>query len=123
MVIEEHSSESSLVNLILAVQQLLSDMSTAKDFSELYHYSQQLTTHGSCGPTLHSMTVFVMLITLFIYIRTSNWDLRMASLKSMAPFFSAYDRPCYQKLVPRHIAVVLQYPKEVIHCLKAGGSQ
>lgn len=45
----------------------------------------------------------------------------MYSLKCMAPLFAAYDRPCYQKLLPRHIADLQIYPEEVIDCLKAGG--
>ena len=39
----------------------------------------------------------------------------------MAPLFSAYDRPCYQKLIPRHIADIYSYPEDIIHCFKRGG--
>ena len=39
----------------------------------------------------------------------------------MAPLFSAYDRSCYQKLVPSHIADIQCYPNEVHQCFKAGG--
>lgn len=45
----------------------------------------------------------------------------MFSLKSMALLFSAYDRPCYQRLLPKHIADIQKYPDEVVHCFRAGG--
>lgn len=39
----------------------------------------------------------------------------------MAPLFSAYDRHCYQKLIPRHIADIESFPTEVAQCFEAGG--
>ena len=58
-------------------------------------------------------------VCLFLAIRTSNWDLRVASLKMMAPMFAAYDRPCYQKLVPN----IQCYPDELLTCFRAGALQ
>lgn len=60
-------------------------------------------------------------VGLFLSIRTSNWDLRLSSIKTMAPLFFAYDRPCYQRLVPDHLADLLSYPREIIDCFRAGG--
>ena len=45
----------------------------------------------------------------------------MSSLKCMVPLFSAYDRPCYQRLLPTDIADLQKYPDEVVDCLQAGG--
>ena len=33
---------------------------------------------------------------------------------------STYDHPCYQKLLPRHIADLQSYPSKVLKCLNAG---
>ena len=51
----------------------------------------------------------------------SNWDLRVASLKGMAPLFAAYDRPCYQKLIPNHLAGIECYDDQILQCFRAGG--
>lgn len=43
-------------------------------------------------------------IALFSAVRSANWDLRLAGLKTMAPIFSAFDRPTYRKVMPQHLA-------------------
>jgi hypothetical protein len=53
-------------------------------------------------------------------IRCSDWALRMASIKKMAPVFFAFDRPIYQRLVCNHIADVLCYPSTLINQLSEG---
>ena len=45
----------------------------------------------------------------------------MSSLKCMPPLFSAYDHPCYQKLIPNHIGNIASFPNEIINCFEAGG--
>ena len=60
-------------------------------------------------------------IALFIAIRSENWDLRMASLKSMAADFTAFDHPVYQKLITRHIVDVLSMPSELLQYFVKGG--
>lgn len=59
-------------------------------------------------------------VALFFAVRSGNWVLRMAGLKSMAPLFCAFDRPIYRKLVPQHIADVLLLPSDVLQHLQSG---
>ena len=63
---------------------------------------------------------FFSYFCLYISIRTSNWKLRMSSLKNIAPLFTAYDRPCYQRLLPDHIADVQCYPEIILRALEGG---
>ena len=43
-------------------------------------------------------------------IRSENWHIRMASVKSMAANFTAFDLPVYQKLISQHILDVHNMP-------------
>lgn len=52
-------------------------------------------------------------ISLFISIRNCDWQLRIASIKLMAPIFFAFDRPIYQRLVSTHLADLLCLPSEL----------
>ncbi len=60
-------------------------------------------------------------VSLFLAIRSGNWKLRMASIKSMAALFTAFDRPTYQKLIAKHIADVHDLPEPVLKALRSGG--
>ena len=48
------------------------------------------------------------------------WKLRLYGVKQIAPLFSAFDRPHYQKLLPRHLYEVLTMPQEVIDNFEQG---
>lgn len=50
-------------------------------------------------------------IALYIALRYRMWDLRVGSLKLMAPIFHAFDRPIYQRLVPRHLKDLALLPE------------
>ena len=60
-------------------------------------------------------------IALFASIRSANWNLRIGSLKLMAPVLRAFDRPTYGKLVPQHLADCLLLPKDIQQKFTSGG--
>ena len=60
-------------------------------------------------------------VSLYLAVRSGNWKLRMASIKSMAALFSAFDRQKYQKLIPQHITDLLTIPKDDLSKLESGG--
>ena len=60
-------------------------------------------------------------ICLYIAIRSGDWTLRVIAIKKMAPLFTAFDRPNYSKLIPRHIHDILTISKDIISLLSRGG--
>ena len=52
-------------------------------------------------------------VSLFLSMRSGDWALRMASVKSMAPIFTAFDHPVYQKLISTHLADLLTMPAAI----------
>ena len=112
--------QMSAIDLMIATKHLVTQTSTFEQFNAF------VATNSAKDDTWKLWYNFVFqdcycYVTLFLSIRTSNWNLRVSSLKSMAPLFAAYDRPCYQRLLPRHIADLQTYPQEVIDGLSAGG--
>ena len=39
-------------------------------------------------------------ISLYMSVRSSQWNLRLASVKNMVPMFAAFDHPNYHRLLP-----------------------
>ena len=58
---------------------------------------------------------------LYLAIRYRNWQLRNGSIKLLAAVFTAFDRPIYQQLVPRHILDILTSPTALLELLEKGG--
>ena len=60
-------------------------------------------------------------VSLFLAVRTGNWKLRIAAVKSMAALFTAFDRQKYQKLISQHIVDLLRLSSDTIAKLDSGG--
>ena len=52
-------------------------------------------------------------VSMFLAIRSADWYLRTASIKKMAPVFTAFDHVPYRKIIARHLADLLIMPKSV----------
>ena len=59
-------------------------------------------------------------VGLFLAIRGGDWQLRMTSLKLMAPIFTAFDHNTYQKLISQHVADVLSMPLQILTMFQQG---
>ena len=59
-------------------------------------------------------------VTLFLAIRSGNWTLRVASIKSMATLYKAYDHPNYQKLIAQHLYNLKQWPDTLLSMFQHG---
>lgn len=53
-------------------------------------------------------------------LRSGDWDVRMTCLKMMAPVFTAFDYPNYQKLIWQHLADVLCMPSSIVSAFEHG---
>lgn len=100
------------------------------DLSEKYSYqdkfSEFMSTNMEKDETFKFWGQFVLkdcfaYVSLYLAIRTGNWKLRVAAMKSMAPLFTAYDRQKYQKLLPQHIVDMLTIPTDTLSKLESGG--
>ena len=60
-------------------------------------------------------------IGLFLAIRSGNWELRLASIKLMAPVFTAFDHQTYRKLIAQYLADLCTFPDEMMSIFKQGG--
>lgn len=92
-------------------------------FCELY--TQFIKDACQCQDTTHFWYDYITVnsmayVALFVAIRNGDWLLRMAAIKLMAAVFHAFDRPIYQRIVPRHLADLLCFPPQVLHHLQKG---
>jgi len=108
--------------LILNISEMIPEGQENVDYAQFRDYVSKMAAIDS---TWRFWEQFVFqdclaYIMLHLGVRCSNWTLRVAALKVMAPLFVAYDRTTYQKLVPHHLADIQKYPQSVLNCLKEG---
>ncbi len=60
-------------------------------------------------------------ISLFLAIRSWNWLLRLAAIKTLSPLYHAYDRSTYLRLVVKHLADNLIMPSGMLKQLRDRG--
>lgn len=60
-------------------------------------------------------------ISLYIAIRSGDWNLRNYSIKLMAPLFHVVGSKYYYKLLPYHLADLKTFPSSVLNNLACGG--
>ena len=89
------------------------------------HFLTFLQSRSSCDHLWLFWVRFVLedcmaYLGLFIAVRSRNWQLRLASLKMMAPLFMAFDRPTYRQLVPHHLHTLSVAPQDLIDQLADG---
>ena len=59
-------------------------------------------------------------VSLYLSIRSGDWDLRLASIKSMAPIFTAFEHNTYQRVISQHLVNVLHMPQSILTMFKQG---
>ena len=57
---------------------------------------------------------------LFLAIRSGDWHLRKASIKQMAPIFSAFDHIHYRRLISKHLSDLLTMPQSILTMFEQG---
>ena len=53
-------------------------------------------------------------VGLFLAVRSGDWELRVASMKLMAPVITAFGHQTYQKLISQHIADMFCMPPSIL---------
>ena len=92
------STDQSLV-------EMFADLSDKNDYQS--EFSTFMNIHMKKEETFKFWGQFVLqdcsaYVALYLAMRSGNWKLRMAAIKSMAALFTAFDRQKYQKLIPQH---------------------
>ncbi len=60
-------------------------------------------------------------VNLYIAIRSSNWNLRVAAIQKLAPLYHTYDRTTHLGLAAHHLATLQVIPKYILYYLQNGG--
>ena len=113
----EQKSSSEQIEAFNEIQKFMSDSSDCdnlhKDFNSFCNSmaEQDDTWHFWREFVAKSMLPY---LGLYLSIRSEQWDLRLASLKMMAPIFHAFDSSNYINIIPNHIAEMLCLPPSLL---------
>ncbi|XP_066271079.1 uncharacterized protein [Branchiostoma lanceolatum] len=64
---------------------------------------------------------FMAYISLYIAIRSGNWDLCLYAYKKMAPVFHAFDHIIYSRIIPLHLFDMMSCPDHILKYFQEGG--
>lgn len=109
--------ENSTERVMARIEVLLAETNTSIQFEK---FVSEKTLSDDTWRFWHQF-VFVdcmAYVSLYLAIRSSNWKLRMSSL---TPLFTAFDRPCYTKIIPHHITEYHSFPESIKTCFESGG--
>jgi len=112
-------TEKSPIHTINRIRELVEDTNTDESFKNFVDQMCEVDKTWK----LWSQFVFRDFLSyygLYLSIRCSNWELRIACLKQMVPVFTAFDREYYARIIPDHLAQILQYPPTVLRCFEKG---
>jgi hypothetical protein len=60
-------------------------------------------------------------LMLYHGTQTRNWNMRMVAVKRLGPYFRAFDRTWYQRLIPQHLALLARTPEPIMDFFRKGG--
>ena len=99
---------------------------TLPDYSKLYDcFCEWVGKLGEHNPNWKFWSGFVFCdlqsyLCLYLSMRGGLWNLRLSGIKALAPLFTAFDRPHYQRLIPTHLHDLLKLPTEIKKNLESG---
>ena len=106
-------------HLIQQIRQLLEDLHIEEKFMNFIHEQADDTWKLWVQYVFQDCYCY---ITLYLALDGSNWDLRVSSLKQMAPLFAVLDRSTHERIIPSHLADITEFPSTILQSLKSGGS-
>ena len=120
----EQKSSNEQIAAFIEIQEFISDSPNGDDLHK--KFNSFCDSMGEQDDTWHFWREFVtksMLPYLGLYFSmcSEQWDLRLGSLKMMAPIFHAFDSSNYIHIIPNHIAEMLCLPPSLLDHFKNGG--
>jgi len=106
-------------NMMERICELVTDSHIEEDFKK---FIEHMGEHDKTWK-FWAKVVFINCFSyfaLYLAVRSSNWELRLASLKLMAPLFVAFDREFYAHVLPHHLAEIQHYPSTILNYLQRG---